>query len=141
MVHAARIALAILALILSTTAVEAAPSCKGSAVVTDAATAMMGAARKRSPAAFSGVAARYADMHSIAFFALGQHRDLLPKSREREYVALTHNFIGRTLARNSGRFRATGIRVTDCAGSGKSVTVNARLSGGQRLIFKLYRTR
>jgi ABC-type transporter MlaC component len=37
--------------------------------------------------------------------------------------------------------RATGLKVTGCSGTGKSVTVNARLSGGQRLVFKLYKTR
>ncbi|MGQ0485155.1 MAG: ABC transporter substrate-binding protein [Hyphomicrobiales bacterium] len=141
LVHAARIALAALMLILGAAAAQAAPPCKASAFVTNAGRAMIGAARTKSPAAFSGVAARYTDMRAIAIFALGQHRGLLPKSREKEYVALTHVFVGRTLARNSSRFRATDLKVTDCSGSGKAVTVNARLSGGQRLVFKLYKTR
>jgi ABC-type transporter MlaC component len=141
LLHAARIALALAALILFAAAAEAAPACKASAFVTNAGMAMIGAARQRSPAAFSNVAARYTDMHAIAFFALGPNRALLRKSREREYIALTHVFIGRTLAQNSSRFRATGLKVTGCSSSGKSVMVNARLSGGQKLVFKLYQTR
>ncbi len=140
-VHAARMALAIAAVILCAAAAQAAAPCKASAFVTNAGMAMIGAARQKSPAAFSNVAARYTDMHAIAFFALGQNRPLLGKSREREYVALTHVFVGRTLAQNSSRFRATGLKVTGCSSSGKSVVVNARLSGGQKLVFKLYQTR
>jgi hypothetical protein len=134
LLHAARIALALAALILFAAAAPAAPPCKASAFVTNAGMAMIGAARQRSPAAFSNVAARYTDM-------LGPNRALLRKSREREYIALTHVFIGRTLAQNSSRFRATGLKVTGCSSSGKSVMVNARLSGGQKLVFKLYQTR
>jgi len=141
LLNAARIALALLMLMVLATAVEAAPACEASGFVTNAGNAMIGAARRKSPSAFAGVTARYTDMRSIALFALGPNRSLLPKSREREYVALTHQFVGRTLARNSSRLRATGLKVTDCSGTGKSVTVNARLSGGQRLVFKLYKTR
>lgn len=141
LLHAARMALAILAVILCAASAQAAPACEASGFVANAGQAMIGAARRKSPTAFAGVTARYTDMHAIALFALGPNRNLLSKSREREYVALTHQFVGRTLARNSSRFRASGIKVTGCSGSGKSVTVNARLTGGQRLIFKLYKTR
>lgn len=102
---------------------------------------MMGAARSQSPAAFSGVASRYTDMTSIALFALGQHRGALPKGKRAEYVALTKGFIGRFMAKHASRFKGTGITVTDCSGSGRNMTVNARLSGGQKVVFKLYKTR
>lgn len=141
LVHAARMALAIFAVILCATASQAAPACEASGFVTNAGRAMIGAARRKSPSAFSGVTARYTDMHAIALFALGPNRGLLPKAREKEYVALTRQFVGRALARNSSRLRATGLKVTGCSGTGKSVTVNARLSGGQKLVFKLYKTR
>ncbi len=141
LVHAARMALAIFAVIVWAAAAEAMPACEASGFVTNAGKAMIGAARRKSPSAFAGVTARYTDLRAIALFALGPNRSQLPKSREKEYVTLTHAFIGRTLARNSSRLRATGIRVTGCSGTGQSVTVDARLSGGQRLVFKLYKTR
>ena len=141
LLHAARLALAIFAVILCAAGAQAAPACEASGFVTNAGQAMIGAARRKSPNAFAGVTARYTDLRAIALFALGPNRDQLPKAREKEYVALTHAFIGRTLARNSSRFRANDIKVTGCSGTGKSVTVNARLSGGQKLVFKLYKTR
>ena len=141
LVHAARLALAIFAVIVWARAAEAAPACEASGFVTNAGNAMIGAARRKSPSAFAGVTARYTDMRAIALFALGPNRSQLSKAREKEYVALTHQFVGRTLARNSSRLRASGLKVTGCSGTGKSVTVNARLSGGQRLVFKLYKTR
>ncbi|NJM30421.1 MAG: ABC transporter substrate-binding protein [Rhizobiales bacterium] len=116
-------------------------ACEAEGFVTDAGKAFMGAARSRSAAAFSGAASRYADLNAIALFALGANRSSLPKSRQAEYVALTRAFIGKVLAKNAGRFRASGISVVSCSGSAKALTVNTRLSGGQKLVFKLYKTR
>jgi ABC-type transporter MlaC component len=116
-------------------------ACDAEGFVTDAGKAFMGAARSRSAAAFSGAASRYADLNSIALFALGANRSSLPKSRQAEYVALTRAFIGRVLAKNSGRLRASGISVVSCTGTPKALTVSTRLSGGQKVVFKLYKTR
>lgn len=116
-------------------------ACDATPFVRNAGAAMMGAARTRSPAAFSGVASRYTDMNSIALFALGQHRGALPKARQGEYVALTKGYVGRFMAKHAGRFKGTGITVTKCSGTGKNMTVNAKLSGGQPVVFKLYKTR
>ena len=119
----------------------AAASCAAEPFVRNAGTAIMGAARTRSAAAFSGVASRYADLRGIALFALGPHRASLAKSQEAEYVALTRVFIGRFMARHAGRFNGTGLNVTSCTGGGRALTVKVKLTGGQTVIFKLYKTR
>jgi ABC-type transporter MlaC component len=118
-----------------------ASACEAEGFVVNAGKAFMGAARNRSAAAFSGAASRYADLNAIAFFALGANRASLPKARQAEYVALTRTFIGRVLAKNSSRLKASSISVVSCTGSANALTVNTKLSGGQRVVFKLYKTR
>ena len=126
---------------IAAVAPAATAACPAEPFVRNAGAAMMGAARSGSPTAFAGVASRYTDMHAIAIFALGQHRGNLPKAREAEYVSLTRGFVGRFMAKHADRFAGVDMSVTDCAGSGGQVTVNARLSGGQKLVFKLHKTR
>ena len=117
-----------------------AAECAAEKFVTNAGKAMMGAARSHSPAVFAGVASRYADLGAIALFALGPHRKDLPPSRRGEYVTLTRGFIGRFLAGHAAKFNGTGIRIVECNGSGKTMTVAVRLTGGQRVIFRLHYT-
>lgn len=133
--------LSLAALLLLPVAATAKAGCPAEPFVQSAGAAMMGAARKRSPAAFSGVASRYTDLHAIAIFALGQHRSSLSKAKEAEYVALTRGFVGRFMAKYADRFDGRGMSVTECTASGKAVTVAAKLSGGQKVVFKLNRTR
>jgi ABC-type transporter MlaC component len=116
-------------------------ACDAEGFITNAGKAFIGAARSGSPAAFSGAASRYADLNAIAMFALGANRSSLPKSRQAEYVALTRTFIGKVLAKNAGRLRASSISVVSCSGSPGALTVNTRLSSGQKVVFKLYKTR
>ena len=58
------------------TAGNASAGCVAEPFVRNAGAAIMDAAGKRSAAAFSGVAARYADLNSIALFALGAVRQI-----------------------------------------------------------------
>lgn len=115
-----------------------AAECAAAKFITTAGKAMMGAARSRSPSVFAGVAGRYADLGSIAMFALGQHRAKLPAGRKGEYVALTKAFIGRFMAEHASKFNGTGIKITECGGKGDTLTVVARLTGGQRVTFRLH---
>jgi ABC-type transporter MlaC component len=126
---------------LSTALGGTARACDADGFVSNAGQAFMGAARSGSAAAFTGAASRYADLHAIAIFALGPNRAKMPKGREKLYVSLTRNFIGRVLAKNSGRFRGSSLSVEGCTGSPTALTVTTRLSGGQRVVFKLYKTR
>ncbi len=102
---------------------------------------MMNAARTRSATAFSSVASRYADLHSIAIFALGPYRGSLKKSREAEYVALTRAFIGRFMLKHARRFAGDGLSITSCTGGNRALVVKVRLTGGQNVVFKIHKTR
>jgi ABC-type transporter MlaC component len=116
---------------------QAAADCPAGPFVLNAATAIQSAARSHSPAAFSGVAARYTDLRGIAMFALGPHRSLLGPGEEGKYVTLTKGFIGRFMARNSSRVAGDGLRIADCKGSGGNYTVTAQMSNGRRFVFRV----
>ena len=118
-----------------------AQACEASSFINNAGTAFLGAARRQSASAFSGVASRYTDLHGIALFALGPHRKLLSKASEAEYLALTRGFIGRFMARYSNRFSGSGLTIRECTGSKNTFTVNTRLSNGNKIIFKIYKTK
>lgn len=111
--------------------------CPAERFIQNAGSAIMAAARRKSSVAFSGVASRYTDLDAIALFALGSSRASLPRARQAEYIALTRAFVGRFMAKHSKRFAGTSITIVSCSGGGGNLTVNARLSGGQKIVFKL----
>lgn len=115
--------------------------CPAEPFVRSAGNAFLGAARSGSPSALSGVAARYTDLRSIAMFALGPHRSQVAKGEEARYVSLTRSFIGRFLAKHSGRIAGGGLKVVSCTGSPSAPVVNAQLANGKRIVFKLSKTR
>jgi ABC-type transporter MlaC component len=137
MMRSGAIAIAVLLAIAS----PAAAGCPAAGFVSDAGYAIMGAARTGSPKAFTRVAARYTNLESLALFALGKYRDRLPKSQRAEYVTLTRDFIGRFLAKHAERFRSDGMKITECSGNDSKLMVSTRLSGGQRVVFRLYKAR
>ncbi len=140
--HSFRLGLAIAALALSVSTASATPACDAAGFVAGAAgEAIDRAARAKSSAAFSAAAERYTDLRSISLFALGSYRKHLPKAREAEYVALTRSFIGRFMAEHASKVRAAELKITSCRGEPETLTVNATLEGGGRVIFKLTRTR
>jgi ABC-type transporter MlaC component len=119
----------------------AALECPAAGYITNAANALVGAARTGSPAAISSTVSRYTDMRGIALFALGPYRSKLPKSRQAEYVSLTRSFIGRFMASYSDRFKSSGFRPVNCSRSGNTVVVNGKLSGGQTVVLRLAKSR
>jgi ABC-type transporter MlaC component len=114
-------------------------NCPAAAFVHSAGEAYDRAARSGSPAAFAAAAARYSDLRSLSFFALGRYRKELPKAREAEYLALTREFIGRTLKKHGSGFGGTTLAITDCKPSGGDLVVTARTSGGTKVVFRLAR--
>lgn len=127
-----------LAIMTGLAASAKAADCPAGPFVINAATAIQNAARAQSPAAFSGVAARYTDLRGIALFALGPHRSQLGKGDEGKYVALTKGFIGRFMAKNSSRVAGSGLKITDCKGSGGGrYVVTAQMSNGKRFVFRV----
>jgi ABC-type transporter MlaC component len=115
--------------------------CPAAGYITNAANALIGAARTGSPSAISSTVSRYSDMRGIAMFALGPYRSKLPKGRQAEYVRLTKSFIGRFMASYSDEFRSAGFTPISCSPSGSGVIVNGKLSGGQRVILRVAKSR
>ena len=118
---------------LTISASAKAATCPAEGFIQDAGAAFMNAARSGSSGAFSNAASRFADLHSVALFALGPYRKDLPRSREGEYVALTKKFMGQFMAQYASKFSGTGITITSCAGN----IVATKLSTGQGLTFRL----
>ena len=114
-----------------------ASTCPAESFIQSAGEAFMNASRRGSAGAFSSAASRFADLHSIALFALGSYRRNLPKSRETEYVARTRTFMGKFMAQYGSKFSGTAISITSCNESGSGLTVGTKLSTGQSLTFRL----
>lgn len=119
----------------------AALECPAAGYITNAANALIGAARSGSPSAISSTVARYTDMRGIALYALGPYRSKLPPSRQSEYVSLTRSFIGRFMASYSDEFRSAGFTPVSCSKSGNAVIVNGKLSGGQTVVLRVAKSR
>lgn len=115
--------------------------CTAGPFVTAAGRALLSAAHSRSPARLSAAASRYGDVHALALFALGPYRKGLPPAREGEYVSLTRNFMGQFLSRYADRVSGSNLSVVSCTGGDKSPTVTAKITGGGKVIFRLYKTR
>jgi phospholipid transport system substrate-binding protein len=110
-----------------------AANCAAEDFVRSAGNAFLAAARSGTPQAFTSAASRYADLRSIAMFALGPHRKSLPKAREGEYISLARAYMGDFMARNASRFAGSGLKVVSCSGN----TVNATTAAGKKLIFRV----
>jgi ABC-type transporter MlaC component len=118
---------------LSSATTSFAASCPAEGFIKQAGADFMRAAKSGSPTNFANATARYADMRSIAMFALGSHRKDLPKNREAEYVALTKKFIGNFIVSYGKELRGDSIAITNCSAS----LVSTKLSTGQALTFRL----
>lgn len=101
---------------LSAPVTSYAATCAQSAVAERAGNAIIQAAKSGSPAAFSGALRSYADMGSIAMFALGKYRQNLPAGKRDEFVSLTTDYVSRTLNDFRLKFRAKSITVRNCSG-------------------------
>ena len=112
-------------------------TCPAENYIQSAGAAFMSASRSNSAGAFSAAASRFADLHSIALFALGNYRQNLPKSRETEYVARTRTFMGKFMVQYGSHFSGTSIVITSCNESANGLTVGTKLSTGQSLTFRL----
>jgi phospholipid transport system substrate-binding protein len=111
-----------------------AQACDAENFVLSAGRAFTVASHRGSPSAFASAASNFADMRSIALFALGPHRKKLSAGKEGEFVRLAQGFMGRFMSRYASRFNAAGMQVTSCSGS----IVNAQ-AGGRKLVFRVSR--
>ena len=120
-------------------AAEAA-TCPEEGYIQSAGQAFMNASRRGTGAAFSTAASRYADLHGLALFALGNFRKYLPKSRETEYVARTRTYMGNFMAEYGSKFAGDSIAITSCNEATGGLTVGTKLSTGQVIIFRLQKS-
>lgn len=111
--------------------------CPGAPVVNAAAKSLMRAAASGTPQGFASAVARFSSIERLALYALGPYRSKLPKARHNEYVQRTRAFIGKMLAENAGRFNGDGMTIAACRASGKTLTVETRLSGGEKVVWRL----
>ena len=125
--------------LLTESPVRAEAKCDAAGFVRSAGQAYDRAASSGSATAFASAAARFSDLRSISFFALGKSRKDLPKSREAEYLRLTRQFIGETLKSHGSGFRGASLQIVECKSSGGNTVVTARTSGGTKVIFRLAR--
>jgi ABC-type transporter MlaC component len=116
---------------------SAGAKCEAAGFVKSAGDAYDRAASSGSAATFANAASRFTDLRQLSLFALGRYRKDLPKSREREYFALTRKFIGEFMLDYGRGFKASSIEITDCKTSGGNIIVNARLSTGGKVIFRI----
>lgn len=129
-----------LAASLHTVAARADASCPAAGFVQSVGQAYDRAATSGSPTAFASAAARFSNFREVAFFALGRYRKELPKDREAEYLSLTRNFIGQFMLEYGKGFRASDLTITNCEPVGGGYLVNASLSTGSKVIFRLAKT-
>lgn len=111
-----------------------AKACDAEKFVLSAGRAFTVASHQGSASAFTNAASNYADMRSIALFALGPHRKKLSPGKEGEFIRLAQDFMGRFMSRYSSRFNASGMKVVSCSGN----IINAQ-AGGRKLIFRVSR--
>lgn len=136
---ALRLVAVAIVLTLATSFTEAAVKCPPSNYIIGAGRSYDQASRAGTAAAFANAAARYSDMRAIAFFALGRHRNLLPKAREAEYISLTRKFMGEFMLEYGKDFRVGTLEIIDCSGPPERMLVNARTSSGDRISFRVHR--
>lgn len=115
------------------------PACEAAGYVKSVGEAYDRAARSGSASGFANAAARFTDLRALSLFALGRYRKELPKSREAEYLSLTRRFIGEFMIKNGKGFRASELEIISCRQSGGNILVDARLSTGGKVIFRLSR--
>ncbi|MEO9169105.1 MAG: ABC transporter substrate-binding protein [Aestuariivirga sp.] len=127
------IAIAILPFSLCATVPARASNCAAEPLVSGIATAFNNAARNRSPQAFASAAGHYADMRSVALFALGSYRSKLSPNDEARYVSLARKFLGRWMADNSSRITGAEFTIQSCSDQ----VVTAKLTSGTSLMFRL----
>jgi ABC-type transporter MlaC component len=113
-----------------------AASCPGENLVRSAAASFAAAKRANSAAAFSAAISRYADVNSLALYALGPYRKNLPDSRRAAYLSQTRAYMGRFMKKHAHRIVQTNLKVVSCSGgiiktSNGEREISWRVSGGK----------
>ncbi len=111
--------------------------CPAEKFIQSAGNAFMSAADSGTPQAFSSAAARFADLRSLALFALGPYRRNLEPGMESKYIARAKAFMGKFMADNASHFSGSAITITSCLPGSSGLVVGAKLEGGSSITFRL----
>lgn len=124
-----------LTLIVGTPSIAQACGPKG--FITTVGAKMLSAAKSGSTGSFRALINSYADVGAISTFALGKYRKLLPASDQAAYQKGMANFMAKTMAQYSKKFRAIGVEVGQCSSS-KVTSKLVRNSGrAQPVVWKV----
>jgi phospholipid transport system substrate-binding protein len=91
-------------------------ACPGEKLVKSAAASFAAAKRANSAAAYSAAISRYADVNTLALYALGPYRKNLPDSRRAEYITQTRAYMGRFIKKHANSIVQTNLQVVSCSG-------------------------
>lgn len=111
------IAATALTLMLVVGAPSIAEACGPRGFIKTVGTKMLSAAKSGSTGSFRSLINSYADVGAIGNFALGRYRKLVPASDRAAYRKSMANFMAKTMAQYSKKFRAIGVEVGKCSSS------------------------
>lgn len=129
------------ALALSLTLIVGTPSiaeaCGPRGFIKNVGAKMLSAAKSGSTSSFRSLINSYADVGAIGNFALGRYRKLMPAADKAAYRKGMANFMAKTMAQYSKKFRAIGVEVGRCSSS-KVTSKLVRNSGrAQPVVWKV----
>lgn len=126
-----------LAVVLVAGAPSVAEACGPRGFIKTVGTKMLSAAKSGSTGSFRSLINSYADVGSIGNFALGKYRKLVPAGDQAAYRKSMANFMAKTMAQYSKKFRAIGVEVGRCSSS-KVTSKLVRNSGrAQPVVWKV----
>ncbi len=116
-----------------------AEACGPKGFVKNVSAKMLSAAKSGSTGSFRSLINSYADVGAIGTFALGRYRKQLPAGDRAAYQKGMANFMAKTMAQYSKKFRAIGVEVGRCS-STKVTSKLVRNSGrAQPVVWKVRR--
>ncbi|MCP5084327.1 MAG: ABC transporter substrate-binding protein [Alphaproteobacteria bacterium] len=128
-----------LAVVLVAGAPSIAEACGPKGFIKTVGTKMLSAAKSGSTGSFRSLINSYADVGAIGNFALGRYRKLVPASDQAAYRKSMANFMAKTMAQYSKKFRAIGVQIGRCSSS-KVTSKLIRNSGrAQPVVWKVRR--
>ena len=110
-----------------------ADGCPSKDLAQQAAAAIQGAARQRSPQAFINAAGRYIDLNALSLTALGSYRSKLTSAQQGRYLVAARKFIGKFLVDNADKIPTSGVSTISCSGTLATV----RFDSGAALTFRM----
>ncbi len=126
-----------LTLVLVAGAPSIAEACGPRGFIKNVSSKMLSAAKSGSTGSFRSLINSYADVNAIGNFALGRYRKLVPASDKAAYQKSMANFMAKTMAQYSKKFRAIGVEVGRCSSS-KVTSKLVRNSGrAQPVVWKV----